>query len=121
MSEPGSATTAHANAPTTLINTFTVPPEESDRFLHRWKDTARIMASQPGFIRARLHRSLTDDDQPRFVNVAEWDSGKALDEAAANPQFRASVQRLLDDPDLHATGHPVVYQVAIDVHPGDTP
>jgi heme-degrading monooxygenase HmoA len=109
------------NQPVTLINAFTVPPEESERFLQRWKDNARIMADQPGFIRARMYRSLLDDVELRFINVAEWDDKKALDEAIANPEFRASVQRVLDDPDLHITPRPVVYQVAIDVHPGDPP
>jgi SRSO17 transposase len=39
--------------PITLINAFTVPPEESERFLYRWKDNARSMTGQPGLIRAR--------------------------------------------------------------------
>jgi hypothetical protein len=29
------------------------------------------------------------------------------------------MRRVLDDPDLHVTPRPVVYQVAIDVNPGD--
>lgn len=112
-------TDARVSEPVTLINAFTVPPEESDRFLRRWADNARIMASQPGFIRARMYRSLLDDVELRFINVGEWDSGKALDAARANPDWRASMQRVLDDPDLHIIPRPVVYQVALDVHPGD--
>jgi heme-degrading monooxygenase HmoA len=106
--------------PVVLINAFTVPPEESERFLDRWKDNARIMARQPGFIRARMFQSLVDDVELRFINLAEWDSGKALDQARANPEWRASMQRILDDPDLHITPRPVVYQAILDVHPGDT-
>ncbi|MFZ0877414.1 MAG: hypothetical protein WAN20_23315 [Pseudonocardiaceae bacterium] len=64
-------------------------------------------------------RSLVDDVELRFINVAQWDSGKALDAARADPEWRASMKRVLDDPDLHVTPRPVVYQVAIDVHPGD--
>jgi heme-degrading monooxygenase HmoA len=119
MSQPAAETDAPMREPVTLINAFTVPPEESERFLHRWKDNARIMADQPGFIRARMYRSLVDDVELRFINVAEWASQNALGAATANPAWRASVQRLLDDPDLHVTPRPVVYQVAIDVHPGD--
>ena len=110
---------ALVSEPVTLINAFTVPPEETEQFLYRWKNNARIMARQPGFIRARLHRSLVDDTEWRFINVAQWGTGKALDQALANPQWRADVQRFLDDPDLHFTSRPVVYQVTIDVHPGD--
>jgi hypothetical protein len=29
-------------------------------------------------------------------------------------------QRLLDDPELHVIPRPAVYQVAVDVRPGDT-
>lgn len=65
-----------------------------------------------------MYRSLVEDVELRFVNVAEWASGKALDEARTNPEFRASVQRLLEDPGLHVTPRPAVYQIAI-VHPGD--
>jgi heme-degrading monooxygenase HmoA len=119
MSHPVTLTDALVSESVTLINAFTVPPEESERFLRRWTANAQIMASQPGFIRARMYRSLVDDVELRFINVGEWDSGKALDAARANPDWRASMQRVLDDPDLHITPRPVVYQVAIDVHPGD--
>jgi hypothetical protein len=78
------------------------------------------MAGQPGFVRARMHRSLLDDVELRFVNVAEWESGQALAQAQANPAWRASVQRLLDDPDLHVTPRPAVYRVVVDLHPGDS-
>ncbi len=92
---------------------------ESERFLCRWKDNARIMASQPGFIQARMYHCLTDDAELRFINVAEWGSWKALNEATATPEFRASTRRMLDDPDLHVTPRPAVYQVALDIRPGD--
>jgi len=107
--------------PVTLINAFTVPVDESERFLRRWKDSARTMAGQPGFIRARMHRAMADDAEPRFVNVAEWASAHEFDAAQANPEFRASVQRMLDDPELHVTARPALYLVAVDLHPGDQP
>jgi len=105
--------------PVTLINAFTVPLDESERFLQRWRDGVRVMTGQPGFIRARVHQSLTNDAELRFVNVAEWDSGNALARAQANPEWRASVQRTLGDPTLRITSRPAVYQVAVDVRPGD--
>jgi heme-degrading monooxygenase HmoA len=108
------------NGPVILINAFSVPPEESERFLRRWKDSARIMAQQPGFIRSRMCCSLAGDAEQRFVNVAEWASKELLDEALVNPEFRASTQRMLDDPDLHVRARPGRYEVAVEVHPGDT-
>ncbi|WP_063782287.1 antibiotic biosynthesis monooxygenase family protein [Streptomyces vietnamensis] len=119
MSNPFPVIDALIDEPVTLINAFTVPVDEAERFLHRWKDNARIMARQPGFLQARMYRSLVDDVELRFINVAEWESGKALDAARANPEFRASALRIVDDPDLHVTPRPVVYQVALEVQPGD--
>jgi heme-degrading monooxygenase HmoA len=101
----------------TLINAFTVPVDESERFLERWKANARVMAIQPGFIRARMHRSLVSEAELRFVNVAEWESGTTLAQAQANPAFRASVQRMTDDRELHVTARPSVYELALEVHP----
>lgn len=119
MSQPVTGFDAVVREPVTLINAFSVPPEESERFLSRWRDNARIMANRPGFVRARMYRALVDEVELRFVNVAEWESGKALDEARADPEFLASIQRVLDDPDLHVTPRPAVYQVALEVNPGD--
>jgi heme-degrading monooxygenase HmoA len=98
------------NGPVTLINALSVPPEESERSLRRWKDGARIMIHRPGLIGAPMYRSLVDDAELRFVNVAEWTSRELLDEATANLEFHASVQWMLDDPDLHLTARPVVHR-----------
>ncbi|MGI5292111.1 antibiotic biosynthesis monooxygenase family protein [Nonomuraea polychroma] len=103
----------------TLINTFSVPVDESDRFMNRWRDNARIMAQQPGFIRAVMYRALDDSANLRFVNTADWESGRALDAARQNPEWRAAVHRILDDPNLHITARPVDYQIELDVRPGD--
>ena len=103
----------------TLINAFTVPPRESEHFLSRWKENARIMTHQPGFIGARLHRSISDDAALRFVNVAEWESEDAFNTATANPVWLSSVKVMLDDPDLHITAHPATYNVELELLPGD--
>ena len=103
----------------TLVNLFKVPPAESEQFLERWKDNARVMIGQPGFIRLRLLRSLIDDAEMRYINVAEWASGADLERGYPNPEWQASVQRLLKDPDLHVTAQPRVYEVALELRPGD--
>ena len=105
--------------PITLINAFTVPPEESERFLYRWKDNARSMTGQPGLIRARLYRCLDVDAELRFINVAEWQHRDALEAATATAAFRGSTQRMLHDPGLHIIPRPALYRVALDLHPGD--
>ena len=110
---------APVDQPVTLINAFTVPLHESDRFLRRRKDNARIMAGQPGFIRARMYKSLVEDAELRFINMAEWSTGEALAKARTKPEFLTSVRRLMDDPELHVTPRPAIYQVAVEVRPGD--
>jgi quinol monooxygenase YgiN len=114
-------TNARVSDPVILINTFAVPANESERFLEAWKNNARIMAQQPGMIRARLCRSLDADTELRFVNVAEWASGTALDNATGNLEWVSSVRRVLDDPLLRITAQPAVYQIAVDIHAGDSP
>lgn len=111
---------ALVDEPVSMINAFTVTRDESGRFLQRWKDNASAMAKQPGFIRACMYRSLIKDSELRFINVAEWASGKALAEARKNAEWRGAVQRMLDDPELHITPRPSVYELAIDVHAGDS-
>lgn len=107
--------------PVTLINLFKVPSAEAEHFLERWKDNARVMVAQPGFIRLRLLRSLVDDAEMRFINVAEWESGRDLKQGYENPEWRASAQRMLADRDLHVTAQPRVYEVTLELYPGDTP
>lgn len=118
MTAPGH-TAAGVRTPVTLINAFSVPMTQQDRFLSRWKDNARLMASAPGFIGARMLRAMSDQVELTFVNVAEWESGAALDQARRNPEWLASIQRLINDPELDAKARPMVYQSVVDVTPGD--
>jgi hypothetical protein len=57
--------------------------------------------------RARLCRSLENDTEPRFVNVAEWTSGTNLENATANPEWVSSVRRPLGDPNSTSPRDPV--------------
>jgi hypothetical protein len=75
---------------------------------------------QPGLIRARLYRCLDDDAGLRFINVAESQNRDALEAVTATAEFRASTQRMLHEPDLHIIPRPVLYRVALGLHPGDT-
>lgn len=110
---------AGVDSPVVLINAFSVPLSQADRFLSRWKDNARFMAAADGFIRARMCQAISDRAELTFVNVAEWVSGTALDAARTNPEWLASVRRLQEDPELDVTARPMVYQVVVDAAPGD--
>ncbi|MDG4859725.1 antibiotic biosynthesis monooxygenase [Streptomyces sp. T-3] len=80
--------------PIVLINTFTVPREQIDKFLELWKEDAQYMKAQPGFISTQMHRGTADSQL--LVNVGVWESSAALAKAHANPEFRQLTSKLPD-------------------------
>jgi heme-degrading monooxygenase HmoA len=71
--------------PVVLINQFNVAPEEADQLLDAWAHDAAYMKRQPGFISAQLHRGTAGS--AAFVNVAVWESARALGDAFESPGF----------------------------------
>ncbi|MGW4382451.1 antibiotic biosynthesis monooxygenase family protein [Kitasatospora sp. NPDC004531] len=112
-------TDAMVKEPIYMINCFSVPAGQGDLFLERWKDNVQAMAKQPGFIRSRMFRSLDPNAMVSFINFAWWGSGEALHEARKNPEWRAAVQRMLDDEKLQVTPRPMVYVPAMVVEAGE--
>jgi heme-degrading monooxygenase HmoA len=80
--------------PVVLINQFKVPPEDANRFLEVWADDAAFMKQQPGFISTQLHRGTAGSCT--FMNVAVWESAKALGQAFRSPEFQARAARYPD-------------------------
>ena len=61
----------------TLINVFTVAPDDQQRLVDVLVDaTQTVMRKQPGFISANIHRSL---DGTRVTNYAQWRSKEAFE------------------------------------------
>jgi heme-degrading monooxygenase HmoA len=77
--------------PIVLVNQFSVDPEEADQLVAAWKEDAAFMSEQPGFVSARLHRGIAGSGT--FVNVARWESARALGDAFRSPGFRAGLGR----------------------------
>ena len=77
--------------PVTLINQFNVAPEDAERFLEVWADDAAFMKQQPGFISTQLHRGTAGS--ATFVNVAVWESARALGEAFRSREFQQRAAR----------------------------
>lgn len=50
-----------------LINTFIVPMQMEDAFLQWWRMVRPMFSAQPGFISAKLHRSLDQKDRKSVV------------------------------------------------------
>jgi heme-degrading monooxygenase HmoA len=79
------------DGPIVLINQFNVRPEDVERFLAVWADDASFMKNQPGFISTQLHRGTAGSTT--FMNVAVWESAKALGEAFRSSEFQARAAR----------------------------
>ncbi len=68
----------------TLINVFTVAPEDQQRLVDVLVDaTQAVMRKQPGFISANIHKSL---DGTRVTNYAQWRSREAFEAMLGNPE-----------------------------------
>jgi heme-degrading monooxygenase HmoA len=100
-----------------LINLFEVPEGREDEFKAAWHAAADYLATKPGYISTRLHRSLTRDARFRFVNVAEWESAEHVKESVFNPEFRSVARSLAE-----YSSTPDFYSVAYEHHtPADDP
>jgi len=68
----------------TLINVFTVTPENQQRLLDLLVGaTEMVMNGFPGFVSANLHKTL---DGTRIVNYAQWRSREAFEAMLENPE-----------------------------------
>ena len=94
--------------PVTLVNTFTVAPEDAERLLEVWAEDAAYMRQQPGFISTQLYRGIAGS--PALVNVAVWESASALRAAFFSPGFQAHAANYPDS--VVATPH-VFQKVAV--------
>jgi quinol monooxygenase YgiN len=66
----------------TLINVFTVAPENQRRLLDVLTEaTTSVVAAMPGFVSANFHRSL---DGSRVTNYAQWRSREDMEAMLAH-------------------------------------
>ncbi|WP_313949410.1 antibiotic biosynthesis monooxygenase family protein [Leptolyngbya sp. FACHB-261] len=60
-----------------LINTFSIPQGKEEEFVKMWTEALEFIKNEPGFIDAKLHRSLDPNAQFQFINVAHWETRDA--------------------------------------------
>ena len=72
--------------PAALINVFEVLEGKLPEAITYWEASRDFLATQPGFIRTRLHQSIAPNARFQLINVAEWDSSQALQAASARMQ-----------------------------------
>ena len=92
-----------------LINSFEVPAGREEEFLEGWHAIARHLATQPGYVRTRLHRALSPGTTFSFVNVGEWASPPDFQAATSSEEFQRLAAALRDFP-----AHPGLYEVEYD-------
>ncbi|MEH2239203.1 Nif11-like leader peptide family RiPP precursor [Nostoc sp.] len=85
----------------TVINVFTVQPEQQQRLVDFFIENKEIPMKQPGFISANIHKSL---DSTRVVNYIQWSNREALESASKNPDFIAMTKQAAEfaSHDFHA-------------------
>ena len=103
------AASAEGTGRIVLINTFVVPTHMEDAFLQWWRLSRMFFNAQPGFVSAKLHRSLDQKERYRFINVAEWESSEAYRSALG------SLWSAVPRPTIPGLEwHPVLYEVIED-------
>jgi quinol monooxygenase YgiN len=90
-----SESTIRAGAPVvTLINVFTVDPDNQQRLIELWQSaTEDVIRHLPGFVSANIHRSL---DGSKVVNYAQWESVDAFNVMLQSPEASAYIRKLGD-------------------------
>lgn len=89
----------------TLINVFTVDPENQQELIDVLAEATTVMVELPGFVSANLHRSL---DGRRVVNYVQWRSQDDYNAMLANPRARTHMGQAAD----LATFDPIICDVA---------
>jgi quinol monooxygenase YgiN len=77
-------TIAKDNDVVTLINVFSVAPEDQQRLVDVLVNATQVvMSKQPGFVSASIHSSL---DGRRVTNYAQWQSPEAFEAMLQNKE-----------------------------------
>ncbi len=66
----------------TLINVFTVAPEDQQRLLDLLIEATEEVMNEPGFLSANLHKSL---DGTKVTNYAQWRSRDDFEAMLSTP------------------------------------
>jgi quinol monooxygenase YgiN len=99
-------TIQEGSAPLTVINIFTVSPDDQPELVRLLSEmTEQTVQQMPGFLTTSIHASL---DGTRVVNYAQWESGEHLGALFSNP---GAVEQMRHITDL-AVSEPNFYTVA---------
>jgi heme-degrading monooxygenase HmoA len=99
-------TISKENKVVTLINIFTVAPENQQRLVDMlMQATEETMKDLPGFVSANIHKGL---DGVRVANYAQWRSREDFEAMLKNPKAQVHMKPILEIAEVE--GH--LYEVA---------
>jgi len=106
-------TIAKTNRVVTLINVFTVKPEDQQRLVDMLIEaTEKTMKHVPGFVSANIHKSL---DGERVTNYAQWQSKEAFEAMLKNPKALEHMKPITEIAKSDAHLYEVIDSVGIDL------
>ncbi|WP_426410130.1 antibiotic biosynthesis monooxygenase family protein [Bradyrhizobium ganzhouense] len=77
---------------TTLVNVFTVEPDNQQKLVQLLKEgTDSFFSRQPGFISSSVHAS---KEGGRAINYSQWRSAGDIENFRKDPKFAPYIQRL---------------------------
>jgi quinol monooxygenase YgiN len=77
---------------TTLVNVFTVEPDNQQKLVQLLKEgTESFFSKQPGFISSSVHAG---KEGGRAINYSQWRSAADIENFRKDPKFAPYVQRL---------------------------
>lgn len=94
----------------TVINPIEVPKGKEAETLAVWESFAEYFSKQPGFVSAKLHRSINPNAKFLYVNVAEWKSLELFTQAISSD----GVKKLGSFP-KGVIDHPSGYEIIRDI------
>ncbi|BAZ25988.1 Heme-degrading monooxygenase HmoB [Kalymmatonema gypsitolerans NIES-4073] len=95
--------------PVVLINTFSIPKGTEEDFVKMWTEALEFIKNEPGFIDAKLHRSLDSDARFQFINVAHWESQEAWKAAFSKLALQEEIVK-----QLPFEQNPALYRVEVE-------
>ena len=90
----------------TLINVFEVSPGQEEAAVNYWERARAFLAQQPGYRSTRLHQALSPQARFLLINIAEWESAEAFQQAA-----RGMEAAKIGPPPEGVKGTPALYRV----------
>ncbi len=95
----------------TLINVFTVEPENQQKLVDMLVEaTERTMKNVSGFISATIHKSA---DGVRVTNYAQWQSNEDYETMLKNPEAKTHMKPITEIATFEAHTYEVVESVSV--------